>query len=170
MLKIVLPASDEEPAVKLKLEHSLVAIFNWEGLYKKPFFGRDGKTPEETAHYIEMMILGDPPDDVMGRLTPEQFRTIAEYINDSNTATTFREDPTSKPSFEVVTSELVYYWMTQFKIPFKPTDEWHFNRLMTLIQIAGIKQSKPKKMSKQAMAEQYRKLNAQRREQLGTTG
>jgi hypothetical protein len=41
---------------------------------------------------------------------------------------------------------------------------------MTLVKIAGIKQTKPKPMSKGQQAEQYRRLNAERRAALGSSG
>jgi hypothetical protein len=44
------------------------------------------------------------------------------------------------------------------------------NRLFTLIRIANIKQSKPKKMSRSEVAARNRELNAQRKAQLGTRG
>jgi hypothetical protein len=42
--------------------------------------------------------------------------------------------------------------------------------LMTLIKICGIKQTKQKPMNKKQQLEEYRRLNAQRRQQLGTSG
>lgn len=171
-LTITLPPNEDNPvAQKIQLEHSLVSISKWESIHTKPFFGKPGdeRTEEEMADYIKHMVLGEVPIDFFERLTMENLEQIGDYINGTNTATTFREDPNKRPNNEVVTSELVYYWMISFQIPFE-CETWHFNRLMTLIQICGLKQSKPKKMSRQAQAEQYRRLNAQRRQQLGTAG
>mgnify|MGYP003398134770 CR=1 FL=1 len=171
MKKITLQATTYLPERVLYFEHSLVSLSAWEALYEKPFYGKDSKSPEETAAYIEMMLIDkDPPHDWFDRLTHDDIMSIVDHINEKQTATWFREDDKSAPQTETTTSELVYYWMLQFKIPFKPCDEWHFNHLMTLIKVAGHKQEKPKKMSKQAQAEHYRALNAQRREQLGTAG
>ncbi len=171
MLTIMLPATDDSDAVELKLEHSLVSLSKWESIHEKAFFGREEKTFEDTVSYVEQMILTEnPPVKFVERLTKDDFEKIAEYINGKHSATWFREEaPTRAPS-EVITSELIYYWMIQFQIPFKPVDEWNLSRLMTLIKIAGVKQSKPKKMSRHSLAEQYRQLNAQRREQYGTAG
>lgn len=171
MLEIVLSATDDEPAVKLSFEHSLISLSKWEAIHEKAFFGKDPKTPEETASYIHQMLLDDnPPEGYFDRFTESDFETIAAYINTTHTATTFGPEPPGRGSSEVITSELIYYWMIQFTIPFQPTETWHLNNLMTLIKVCGIKQSPPKKMNKQQLAEQYRSLNEQRRKQTGSAG
>lgn len=170
MLTITLQLSDEE-TVEVDLEHSLLSMSKWEQKYEKPFFGKDPKTPEETADYIEMMVVGDRPiKNFSEKIKPDQFKEITNYINGKMTATWFRETNEKKSSSEVVTTELMYFWLVQFRIPFHPVETWHVNRLMTLVRIAGVKQTKPKPMSKTELAEQYRNLNQQRREQLGTKG
>jgi hypothetical protein len=70
---------------------------------------------------------------------------------------------------EVITSELIYYWIVSFNIPFE-CQTWHLNRLFALIRICNIKNSKPKKMSRHELAMRNRELNAKRREALGTSG
>lgn len=155
---------------RYSLEHSLLSISKWEQKYEKAFWGKDEKTPEEMADYILMMLIDDYPDDFIEKLQIEDYKAITDHINSRQSATWFRETETNKPSNETITSELIYYWLVQFQIPFHPTETWHFNRLMNLIRIAGIKQTKPKKMSKKEAAEQYRKLNEQRRRELGTSG
>jgi hypothetical protein len=108
-------------------------------------------------------------DDLLNQLSEENVKAIGDYINDKQSATWFRDEGAGKSSNETITSELIYYWLVQFNIPFE-TQYWHLSRLMTLIKIAGIKQTKPKQMSKAQQAEQYRKLNAERRAALGSTG
>ena len=171
MLIINLSETPEFPALDLHLEHSLVSLSKWESLHQKPFYGRESMTSEETISYIEQMILGSvPKESWMARFEIEDYNTVTEYINNKQTATWFYEDKTARKPREVITAELIYYWMISFQIPFIPCENWHLNRLMTLIKICGIKQTKPKKMSRQAQAEQYRRLNEQRRQQLGSAG
>lgn len=171
MLDIMLSATDDLPAVKLSFEHSLVSLSKWESIHEKAFYGREPKTEEETESYIRCMLLTeDPPANYFSRLSRPQFERIANYINSKQSATTFGPEPEKRGPSEITTSELIYYWMVQFNIPFEPSETWHINRLMTLIKIAGVKQSKPKKMNKQQLAEQYRSMNEQRRQQLGTAG
>lgn len=170
MLTINLSASDDFDGVELSFEHSLVSLSKWESKFKKAFFGKEDKTSEETAGYIKCMLLTENiPDDFLNRLSRDDVESITTYINDKQSATWFNEDGKSKSNNEVVTSELIYYWLVQFNIPFE-VETWHLNRLMTLVKIAGIKQTKPKPMSKAQQAEQYRRLNAERRAALGSSG
>jgi hypothetical protein len=170
MLTIYLPATDDSDAVELSFEHSLISLSKWESQFKKPFFGKKEKTSEEGAAYIQYMLLTEnAPEGILNKLTPVEITKITEYINDRQSATWFREDQTAKSNSEAITSELIYYWLVQFNIPFE-VQYWHLNRLMTLVKICGIKQSKPKPMSKAKQAESYRNLNAQRRAALGSSG
>lgn len=172
MLIIMLQATDSQEAYELRLEHSLASLSRWEAIHEKAFYNKEQKpmSPEETLSYIEQMVLNEnPPKDFLDRLTFEDRQKVLEYINSRQTATWFHEDPNQKGTREIVTAELIYYWMINFQIPFS-CENWHVNRLMTLIKICGIKQTKPKRMSRQAVSQQYSAINAQRREQLGTAG
>jgi hypothetical protein len=141
--------------------------FNWSILW---FLGKTEKTPEETLAYIGYMVLTpNPPEDFLHKLSQDNLETINVYIERKMTATWFSEQPGSPGSREVITSELVYYWMTVFDIPFE-CETWHLNRLFTLIRICNVKQAKPKKMSRAEIAARNRELNAQRKAQLGTRG
>jgi hypothetical protein len=171
VLDIMLQPLDDEPVVKLSFEHSLLSLSKWEALHEKPFFGREPKTPEETMSYVRQMLLTDnAPDNFIDRLTADDYKSIADYINSNQTATTFAPEPQQRGSSELITNELIYFWLIQFNIPFHPVETWHLNRLMVLVKVVGIKQSKPKKMSKQELAEKYRSLNEQRRQQSGSAG
>jgi hypothetical protein len=171
MLVLSLPAIDDFEAAELRLEHSLVSLSKWESLHKKSFYNTIEKTPEEFLSYLSFMVLDEnPPANYQDRFTPEHLVEVSTYINDPQTATTFREDPNEKKSREVITSEMIYYWLVAFNINFQPVETWHLNRLMTLVRICGIKQTKPKKMTAKQQLAQNRSLNEQRRRQLGTNG
>ncbi len=170
MLTIMLELEGQE-AVELVFEHSLVSLSKWESKYEKAFFGKAEKTLDETMDYLSMMLLTkNSPEDYVSQLNNEQIMAIGEYINSVQTATTFREQKNQRGGQEHFTSELIYYWLVQFQIPFDPVETWHLNRLMTLVKICGIKQTKPKKMSPQEIAAQNRELNEQRRKEMGTSG
>lgn len=157
---------------ELHLEHSLISLSKWESKFQKPFLANDKKSSEEILWYINAMIL-DPiyPEDLWLRLTHKNLEEINTYIDSKQSATTFGTMPeaTNKRRGEVITSELIYYWMIAFNIPFE-AERWHLNRLFSLIRICNIKQSKPKKMSRHEVALRTRELNAQRKAQLGTSG
>lgn len=156
--------------VELQLEHSLVSLSKWETRFEKPFLGSNRKTPEEILAYISCMMLpSNPPGDFLSRLSEQNLSDINAYIDAKMSATWFSEPPGAPKSREIVTSELVYYWMTVFNIPFE-CQHWHLNRLFTLIRVCHLKQAKPKKMSRAEVAARNRELNAQRKQAFGSKG
>ena len=153
----------------LELEHSLQALSKWESKYEKPFLGREAHSNEEILGYIRCMIISENFDEsLFGCFTQENLDAVNEYINSAQTATTFSELP-KRGKGEIITAELIYFWMIEFNIP--PTyDTWHLNRLFTLIRVCGAKKTKPKKMNQKELAEKRQKLNAERKAKLGTSG
>jgi hypothetical protein len=156
--------------VVVEMEHSLVSLSKWESEFEKPFLSSRDKTQEEIFGYLKAMVLTPNLDlDVLYRCSQKNINEIQNYIDSSQSATTFGHMPERRGPGEVITSELIYYWMLTFGIPFE-CQYWHLNRLFALIKICNIKNGKPKKMSKSEIAQRNRDLNAQRKAQLGTTG
>jgi hypothetical protein len=156
--------------VSLDLEHSLISLSKWESIYEKPFLGKGEKTTEEVLGYVKCMTMTRKvPEEVYLRLSEDNVKAINDYIDARMTATWFNDGPSAPQTRDVITSELVYYWMVTFQIPFE-CERWHLNRLFTLIRVCNVKQAKPKKMSRSEIAARNRELNAQRRQQLGTSG
>lgn len=155
--------------ITIKLEHSLVSIAKWESKWKIPFLIPGEKTREQDLDYIKCMtITQNVPDSVYLALTPEHMQIISDYISDTKSATTFHKT-TEAPNRQVLTSEVIYYMMFQYNIPYE-CHKWHLSRLLTLIRVASIKNSSPKKMSKNAILSQNKALNAARRKKFNTKG
>lgn len=154
----------------LQLEHSLVSLSKWESKWCKSFIASKDKTNEEVIDYVRCMTLNKNVDpDVYQHLTTSNINQIEKYIAAPMTATYFSEDKKAKHSREVVTSELIYYWMIALNIPFE-CQKWHLNRLLTLIRVCNVKNQPPKKMSKREIMSRNAALNAARRQQLNTKG
>lgn len=158
------------PPVRLRLEHSLVSVSKWESRWKKPFLSRKELTVDETIDYIRCMTVDrDVPANVYNRIDQRVIDRVTAYIDESMTATTFSD---KKKSFsrEIITSEVIYYWMIAFNIPME-CQKWHLSRLLTLINVCSIKSNpRKKKISKREMAAQRRELNAARLRATGSRG
>ncbi len=181
MLRITVPAReyyDEEKeeffTIKeqtLVMEHSLISLSKWEAKWKKPYISKDKKTAQETLDYLKCMTVGPVPDDIVYRsLTKENIQEITDYINDPMTATTITELKRPGARREIITSEIIYYWMIAQNIPTE-YEKWHLNRLLTLIKVCSIKNNPDKKkMSRAEIARQNQALNAARRAKYKTRG
>lgn len=150
----------------LQLEHSLISLRKWEQKYHIPFLDKNKeKTPEQWIYYIQCMTMTQNVDpNVFKYMSAENIKKVTEYIEDPMTATWFNDKNQKQTSIhknEVVTAEIIYYWMIELNIPIE-FEKWHLNQLMTLIRVINIKHD-PKKMGKKEQAMQRSALNAQRR-------
>src|SRR4051794_40739766 len=76
--------------VVLDLEHSLISLSKWESKYQKPFLSSGSKTPEEIFGYLKAMIITPDVDPgILYRCTQRHIDEIQEYIDSSQSATTF---------------------------------------------------------------------------------
>lgn len=136
----------------------------------KPFLAKEqNKTVKETLDYVKCMTITQNVDDIYYKYIPNDiFEQINNYIEAPMTATTFAHNETTR-SREIVTSELIYYWMISLNIPME-CQKWHLNRLLTLIRVCNIKNAPPKKMSRKEIMNRNASLNAARRKKLNTKG
>lgn len=180
MLQLVIPPYeqwDEEREMfivnnkeqKLMLEHSLVSLSKWESKWNKPFLSSTNKTAEETLDYIRCMTVSQNiPPEIYNLLTMDHIKQINDYIDLPMTATTF-SDRGPKGQREIITSEIIYFWMISYNIPME-CQKWHLNRLLTLIKVCDVKNQPQKKMGRKEMLNQNAALNAARRKQYNTKG
>lgn len=159
-----------EDDVVMDLEHSLISLSKWESEYQKPFLSSGKKTAEEIMGYIKAMVVTPNVNlDSLYRCPKQSIDKIQQYIDSTQSATTFGTLPSTRGPGEIITSELIYYWLVAYTIPFE-CQYWHLNRLFSLIRICNNKNSKPEKMSRRELAERNARLNAERRAELGTKG
>lgn len=157
---------------KLVLEHSLISLSKWESKWKKPFLDKKQKTIEESIDYVRCMLLNakDVNPTALTLLSDDIFSQINDYIEDSMTATWFNDKNQKKGgSGQVVTSELIYYWMVAFRIPFT-CEKWHLNRLLTLIKVCEQKNAPKKRMKRKDIYARNAALNAARKSKYGSNG
>ena len=180
MLKITIPGGEyfnEETGefinIKgqtLELEHSLVSLSKWESKWHKPFLTKEEKTVEEITDYIRCMtVTPNVKNDTYTNLTNENIAEINAYIENPMTATTVYDDSKQGSSREIVTSELIYYWMIALNIPFE-CQKWHLNRLLTLFKVCNIKNQPAKKMSRREIMSRNAALNAANRKRFNSKG
>lgn len=172
--------SDKNEFIKIKpitlqLEHSLISISKWESKWHKPFIqSSNNLKKDEIIDYIKCMTIspGKLDDTVYYFLSQKNINDIIDYIRNPMTATWFKEDEKKSRSKDIITSELIYYWMVALQIPFE-CQKWHLNRLLTLIRVCNAKneESNPnRKLNKKDLMSRNAALNAQRKAKLHTRG
>lgn len=155
---------------KVMLEHSLVSLSRWESKWKESFLSNKKKTREQSLDYIRFMSTsGVLDDETLSMFGPKEMATINEYIEDKMTATTIKRRGPAPHSRDIITAEVIYWWMIQYGIPME-CEKWHLNRLLTLIEVCSVKSGPQQKMSRQEEMAQRRMLNASRKAHLNTKG
>ena len=154
------------PGASLTLEHSLSSLSKWESKYEKPFLSsleQHKKKPEEMVDYFRMMTINLPEVDIYPHMDSEEINTIGKYINAKNSATWFKhsQDSNVPTRTKIITAEVIYGWMVGLNIPFE-TENWHLNRLLTLVQVVNINNTPQDKKKSGMTAAQRRELNEQR--------
>ena len=158
------------PKTVLVLEHSLISISKWESKWHKSYLSTPKKTAEEEIDYIRCMtVSSNVPPEAYYALTKKDIKLIENYINDPMTATTI-SNQNKRLGRDIITNEIIYYWMCELGIPFQPCEKWHINRLLMLIEVCSIKRQKPKNMSPASVMRQNHALNAARRAKHHTRG
>lgn len=181
MLQIIIPAVEQyneetnefvisSKECVLQLEHSLVSLSKWESKWCKPFLTKADKSVEESRDYIRCMTLTQNVDDKIYQcITQGNLRDVSAYIDAPMTATTFAKDANKATSHEIITAEIIYYWMIALNVPFE-CQKWHLNRLLTLINVCNIKNQPTKKMTQQEIIARNRALNESRKREFNTKG
>lgn len=148
MLKITIPAREfyndttneffSVCETQLILEHSLISLSKWESKWNKAFLVKREKTYEQNIDYIKCMTINSGVDpNAYLALTEQNISEIYEYIKAPMSAVFFPEED-GPPGKDVVTAELIYYWMISLQIPFE-CSKWHLNRLLSLIRVCNMK-------------------------------
>lgn len=159
-------------ATSFQIEHSLISLSKWESKWNKPFLDNKAKTSEELIDYIRCMTLTKDVDPLIYLNIPDDIlKAINNYIESPMTATWFNDNKVKnrKRTREVITAEIIYYWMITLNIPFE-CQKWHLNRLLTLIRVCSIKNAPAKKMRNRDILRNNAKLNAARRHSMNSKG
>ena len=179
MLQLTIPSIEQWDEVNerfvwtkeytLQLEHSLVSLSKWESKWHKPFLSKEERTSEESIDYIRCMtITQNVEPEAYKFITSENIKAVTDYIGEPMTATTFHDEKKGV-NREIITAEVIYYWMVALQIPFE-CQKWHLNKLIAIIKVCEVKNQPPKKMSKKETMSRNAALNAARRRSLNSKG
>mgnify|MGYP004601467987 CR=1 FL=1 len=147
--------------ITLHLKHSLVSLTRWEQHYKRRFLDDGPKNEEEYRFYIQCMTLNKDVDPLIyTALQEDDLKKVTDYLHESMTATTLPKQNDKHTNSEKLSSELIYYYLSALNIPFD-CDKWFLNNLLTVINIASIKNAPQEKKSKPSWSS-IRALNAAR--------
>lgn len=159
--------------VTIQLEHSLISVQKWESKWGKSFLGTKKKTQAETIDYLRCMCMTpNVKDDIFYCIPQKEINRIASYIEAPMTALVFRGvgTGTTPRKREIVTADIIYYWMISYNIP-SEYRKWHLNQLLTLIQVFNEKNApKKKRRSRMDILNDYKSINEANRALFNTKG
>ena len=148
-------------------EHSLRAIFEWEGRYQRPFLSRDVRTSQEMLDYFKMMCFQKDFNPELFLYNHEALDNLQSYIDSEASAT--RIEDRGETNTKVITAEVLYAYI--FKAGMDITvQDWHISRLLKTLAVIGSFSEEPRKMSANEIRQQNRELNRLRKEKYNTKG
>lgn len=158
------------------LLYSLNAIRLWEAKWHVPFLKQnEPKTEEQLIDFVNCMSVTGERDiskeHLMYLMKDRAFaKKLEEHISDPSTATTITDRGPKHVNNQIITSEEIYYYMSELRLPIEYSTQWHFNQLMMLINVCAIKREPPKKMGKMETMRSNAALNRARRSRMGSKG
>lgn len=161
----------------LFLEHSLISVQKWEAKWHVAFLNGKSRTFEQTIDYLRCMTLSPSvvPDEVYYCIPQSELRKVLDYVDDPMTATRVNDGNDTKTGYgrkigkEVVTAEVIYYWMISLNIPTEYR-KWHLNQLLTLIRVINAKNQPKKKRRMKDVLEEYKSINEANKLRFNTKG
>lgn len=153
----------------ITLEHSLVAIRDWEAIHHTNFIGNKNITSEQLIDYIKCMCVQNPEDaEKINYITSSQMDEIAAYMEDTMTAQKFRTK--GKQNRDIITAEKIYGWMIMNQMPIAEFEHWHINRLLTLLRVCANNNTPAKQMSQKEIMAENARINAMNRAKFKSKG
>ena len=170
------------PGIDVHMEHSLLAIREWEARHKVPFLNNKNLTQDDMYDYYRCMIIEEDVDpNLVYSFNTDTIKMLNDYVNDEHTATKVdqkalqrrqaknKKGGRRKGNIGATTAEVIYYWMVSLRIPIYPCESWNIHNLLALIDVHSAEGS-TEKMSKEDLAQYNTDLNAARRKALNSRG
>lgn len=160
------------PKIELELLHCLKSAVLWESKWKRSFLDSPPSTIDEIVSYIGCMNFEDKVvPRIEERITSDHLTKIKSYISDSMSASVLMNRPNQNRSSEKMTTDLIYYYLVTFQIPFE-VENWHLNRLLMLIRICSVKNAAAANsgQASRSAAKQRAAINRARRARAGSKG
>lgn len=157
--------------VTIQLVHTLKTISEWESVHHKAFLKEAEKTSEEMLDYIRIMtVTKDVDPSIFNWISNKNVDEINAYLEDSQSATNIPTRGKGRGISDVVTSDLIYYWMTLYHLPFEECQNWHLGRLLSVLEVCNFKATPPKKRKARDIMSDMEQKNNERRKMLNSKG